>query len=261
MILASGCCSKCSASCGLEPADLRGHLDDDRDQRGDGRAHRVRDDARAPRAAVPATRSGSRSRVRRCVVGGPHDATPTRSSTGTGPCPSVGVGAIANTASASFEPSSSNASSAAGIELPQRRAQLVELSLPRPDHRLMRPGEDLHRFGEIAVTRDRPMVVTVECGRARRAPTRHPGRTSRPRSSAAPDNATSTSGSPPTPDSRPRPTHRRTTRGRSRSRSPHRPDRPTCSATSAWNRATPSTPSGNRARASRRPCSSSTCTS
>ena len=41
------------------------------------------------------------------------------------------------------------------------------------------------------------------CGRrrepARRGPTRHPDRTSRPRSSAVPDNATSTSGSPPTP--------------------------------------------------------------
>ena len=49
-------------------------------------------------------------------------------------------------------------------ELPQRRAQLVDLPSPRPDQRLMSTREHLHRFGHSTVTRHRPMQMPVGAG-------------------------------------------------------------------------------------------------
>ena len=48
-----------------------------------------------------------------------------------------------------------------GVELPQGGAQRVRLALPRPDHVLVRAGQHLDRLRELAVPRDRAMLVPV----------------------------------------------------------------------------------------------------
>jgi len=48
-----------------------------------------------------------------------------------------------------------------GVELAQCAAELVDLPLAGPDQILVRPGGDLDRLGEVAVSGDAAVVVAV----------------------------------------------------------------------------------------------------
>jgi hypothetical protein len=47
------------------------------------------------------------------------------------------------------------------VVLPQRRAQRVDLSLPRPDRGLVRAGQHPDRVSQVAVPGDLPVVMPV----------------------------------------------------------------------------------------------------
>jgi len=50
------------------------------------------------------------------------------------------------------------------VELPQRRAELIELALPGPDQTLVGSGQDLDRLGQIAITSYGPVDVAIGPG-------------------------------------------------------------------------------------------------
>ena len=125
MILASGCCSKRSASSASRPADLGGELDGDGDERGDGRTHGVRDQRRGFEL-VGAQRSLDLGGAFVDATLRPPGAARRRSSSATAAVPAAGVGAIAKHGEGVPRPELIEGSRAAGIELAQGRAQLVE---------------------------------------------------------------------------------------------------------------------------------------
>ena len=50
------------------------------------------------------------------------------------------------------------------VELPKEGAQLVRLTLARPDQALMRPGQHLDGLGQFAVGSNRPVMMPVSAG-------------------------------------------------------------------------------------------------
>ena len=147
MILASGCCSKWSASSRSSAADLGGELGD-----------RPRPARRPSEPMASATSGGASSCSVRSAVW-------------------ISIGSFVDAALAAAAPQRRGDLRArqapaqrrgrrdgqarparrgaevierferGRVELPQRRAQLVELALPSPDHGLVGPGQDLDRFG------------------------------------------------------------------------------------------------------------------
>ena len=193
--------------------------------------------------AWPAARLGSRRPVRRYGVVRPPRRSAAAIFVRDSAAPSSGVRCYSQHINRVVAGQLIERSQRSRVELPQRRAQLVRLPPSRPHHRLVRPGQRPSSLRPGRCHQPPPGGCAGRCEPYRPTLWHHQDLISRPRTSAGPGSATSTSGSPRTPVARRHQRSLRTSRGPSRSRSPPHPPHQRRQPTSSWKRAIPSIPS------------------